>query len=251
MDPSLRRGWRELRRTLLDFLFPTPCVACGARQAEPDASGQLCRICAAHLDPLHADGCPRCGEAPEPMGCAARHARLLPLRAARSAFRYRGTGGALVRRFKFTGAMEPADYMAQALAQRAPSWLGPARPRPMLVPIPLHAGRLAARGFDQAELLARLLARRLGWCAETANLVRARATLPQGDARVLSRERNVAAAFAILRPQAFAGRRILLVDDVTTSGATARACARQALRAGAASVELWTVCRGQSPGGAL
>jgi predicted amidophosphoribosyltransferase len=112
-----------------------------------------------------------------------------------------------------------------------------------LVPAPLHAARRRERGFDQAEWLARAVAARLGLDVACGVLARRRATLPQGDPRVTSRSANVEGAFAVVRLRAVAGRSVVLVDDVLTSGATARACAEQLLAAGARDVSVLTACR--------
>ncbi len=115
--------------------------------------------------------------------------------------------------------------------------------RALLVPVPLHRRRRRLRGFDQARLLAAAVARRDGLQVEPAGLRRVVATLPQGDPRVTSRERNVAKAFAAGPATSVAGRRVILVDDVMTSGATPRACAAVLVAMGAAEVALLTACR--------
>ncbi|MEO6596509.1 MAG: hypothetical protein ABIP94_17295 [Planctomycetota bacterium] len=112
-----------------------------------------------------------------------------------------------------------------------------------MVPVPLHAARRRQRGFDQAEWLARRVAGRLGLMVESGVLARARATLPQGDPRVLSRERNIDGAFRLANPARIVGRRIVLIDDVFTSGATARCCAGLLREAGALEVGMLAACR--------
>ena len=113
----------------------------------------------------------------------------------------------------------------------------------MLVSVPLHAARRRERGFDHAAWLAERLAGRLRLVAAPATLVRTRATLPQGDPRVQSREGNVAGAFSVRRPAAIRGRHVVLVDDVVTSGATARQCAEVLHDAGASAVAMLAACR--------
>ena len=121
---------------------------------------------------------------------------------------------------------------------RSPEWR-----RARLVAVPLHRSRLRARGFDQAQWLAAGIGRALCLDAPVAVLARARATLPQGDPRVVSRENNVEGAFAVSRPRAVVGKRVILIDDVITSGATARACAQLLQDAGAIEVALLTACQ--------
>jgi predicted amidophosphoribosyltransferase len=118
----------------------------------------------------------------------------------------------------------------------------------ILVPVPADRGRRQQRGFDQSEWLAGRLAQRLGLHCPLGCLQRIRTTLPQGDPRVVSRQRNVAGAFAVrIGDRRLAGARVLLVDDVVTTGATARECARAARRGGAKSVALVTACRAREP----
>ncbi|MBZ5577141.1 MAG: ComF family protein [Acidobacteriia bacterium] len=111
-----------------------------------------------------------------------------------------------------------------------------------IVPVPLHWRRQWQRGFNQAELLARGLSRRLGIPVVKA-LRRSRSTQAQAGLSNTGRRKNVTAAFRSRRGQVVAGQRILLIDDVMTTGSTAAACAMALKRAGAARVALGTVAR--------
>ena len=111
-----------------------------------------------------------------------------------------------------------------------------------VVPVPLHWRRRWQRGFNQSELLARGIGKQCGLPVLTA-LRRTRYTAAQAGLSNTGRRRNVATAFAVRRGQALAGKRLLLIDDVLTTGSTAAACARVLRRAGAASVVLLTVAR--------
>ncbi|HWB98813.1 MAG TPA: ComF family protein [Bryobacteraceae bacterium] len=112
----------------------------------------------------------------------------------------------------------------------------------VVAPVPLHWRRRWRRGFNQSELLAREIARR--WSVPVENLARrSRATLTQAGLSNAARRENVSRAFAVPRPRGVEGRRILLVDDVMTTGATASACALALKRAGARSVNLLTLAR--------
>lgn len=163
---------------------------------------------------------------------------------ARAPYGYAGTGGALVRRLKLDGDFAAGEILIRAMADRARAmacsrdWR-----RAVLVSVPLHRSRLRERGFDQAQLLAAGIGRALGLAAPAGVLARVRSTLPQGDPRVASRRHNVDSAFAVGRPRQVVGLRVILVDDVVTSGSTAQACARQLLAAGAREVALVTACQ--------
>jgi ComF family protein len=113
----------------------------------------------------------------------------------------------------------------------------------LVIPVPLHRRRLWWRGFNQAAILAAEIARRIGAPLDTAALIRMRPTPPQTARSHDDRTRNVRGAFAVPKPARVLGRRVLLVDDVMTTGATADECARTLLRAGAACVDVFTLAR--------
>jgi predicted amidophosphoribosyltransferase len=146
---------------------------------------------------------------------------------------YRGSGGAIVRRFKFEGCPVAGERMLHAMRRALGGSVSGEGRRTKVVAVPMHRQRRREHGYDQAERLAIGLGDLLGLSYQDGVLVRRRATLSQADPRVTSREANVAGAFHLARPAAVEGAGILLVDDVCTSGATARACAA-VLRAGGA-----------------
>jgi ComF family protein len=113
----------------------------------------------------------------------------------------------------------------------------------VVLPVPLHPRRRRQRGFNQSELLARILAERIGLDLDTRSLIRSRNTPQQTRAHNRDqREQNLRDAFRCRRPDSIAARRILLVDDVLTTGATARECARTLKAAGAAEVVALSFC---------
>ncbi len=113
-----------------------------------------------------------------------------------------------------------------------------------LVSVPLHPRKLRSRGMDQAAWLAEGLTQRAGITFLPGVLRRMRETMPQGDPRVTSRAHNVADAFGLRRPRAVRGKRVILVDDVYTSGSTARECAALLRAGGCREVLLLTAARG-------
>ncbi|MEZ5965866.1 MAG: hypothetical protein R3F56_18670 [Planctomycetota bacterium] len=161
----------------------------------------------------------------------------------RAPFRYRGTGADLVHRFKFGRDLATGQHLARAMALAIGPWArGPGR-RALVVAVPRHRRKLRQAGFDQAGWLARAVADRTGLVLGQNLLVRTRPTLAQADPRVTNREANVADAFACPGAWAVEGRLVLLVDDVLTSGATARACAATIRAARASAVAVVTAAR--------
>jgi ComF family protein len=116
-------------------------------------------------------------------------------------------------------------------------------PSVLLVAVPLHPRRLRERGFNQSELIARALGRRTGLPVLKHALSRRHDTRPQAGLSAAERRRNVAEAFVPRACPALQGRTLILIDDVFTTGATARACATALRRAGAAAVRVLTVAR--------
>jgi ComF family protein len=171
--------------------------------------------------------CRRCGveveSAAKQCGC---RGRLKALATLRSAVAYEGPIELAIQRFKYEGWRRLAEPLALLLAERLAVEGLAAHD---VVPVPLHPDRLRQRGFNQADLLARELRRRLALGKPQGELIRTRATPPQVGHDRLWRLENVRGAFA-WRGSHLAGRSLLLVDDVATTGATLDACAA-ALRA--------------------
>ncbi|MFM8979749.1 MAG: ComF family protein [Planctomycetia bacterium] len=241
--------WRAASRALLDLLFAPHCAACGREAweaAEPDA---LCLSCAARVEPLQAR-CERCGRRAGPLGgvrgclrCAAEHWPVEGIVAGQS---YRGVPRELVVALKFRARARAAQALARWLAL---SLEARALPGDLLVPVPLSHRRLATRGFNQAEVLARHVGAALHVPLDAQALQRTRHGPPQSAQRPGQRRRGARGAFTAL-PGRVQGRCVIVVDDVLTSGATALACAHALARAGAAAVVLAAACRSEGHPGA-
>jgi ComF family protein len=234
---------------LLNFLYPPRCAACGV--ALPiDTTRRVCAPCLAAVEPLLPPLCLLCGA---PLQAAEINERCAHCRAAPPAFnsaraitRYRsGTEGsntvaALLRRHKYgldqSLGRALAEYLDAAPAFEAGAY-------DVVIPVPLHRTRLRWRGFNQAALLSVTLARRLNCALDVITLARVRSTPSQTARDRAQRVRNVRGAFAVLRPCRVAGRRVLLVDDVMTTGATADECARVLRAAGARRIDVLTLAR--------
>lgn len=173
-----------------------------------------------------------------PAARCGRCLRKAPLRVSTLApFQYRAPVDALILAFKRGGDLANGRLLAHLLAEAARSVVQPQA----LVPVPLHISRVRERGFDQAKLLARDLARELA-LPVISGLRRVRATPHQFAFDKAGRKRNVRGAFAA-EPELAGYAHIALVDDVATTGSTLEACALAALRAGVQRVDAWVVAR--------
>jgi ComF family protein len=239
----------SIPRSLLDFLLPGGCVVC--RRWIPDGDDIVCGPCRSRLSPASWPRCPRCHH---PRGTGREEAddclecRDWPeeLAAARYAYVLVPPASDLVHALKYEGWRELAGVMAAPMARAARSVLGPAGPVELavVVPVPTTARRLRERGYNQAGLLAEGLAARLHLPMVEA-LTRARADASQTALAPGERRENVRGAFAV-DPGArarIAGRGILLVDDVLTTGATAGEAAATLARTGTERVALVTFAR--------
>lgn len=243
--------YHSLRRLLARL--PGACLLC---EAPADAWG-LCEPCLADL-PWNRDACPRCALPPvdDPAGdpasgpavgtgpCPACRAEVPPQTLALAALRYEFPVSHLISRLKYAGRLVHAPVLGELLTAAVSAHPGPLPD--LILPVPLHDRRLGARGYNQALEIARPVARFTGLPLETGLLRRTRATLPQMTLDRAARADNPAGAFAV-DPRRLAvlgpGRRVALVDDVMTTGATLGEMARTLLAAGMVGVEYWVVAR--------
>lgn len=238
-------------RQMLDFALPPRCPGCGAIVGDPH---RFCLDCWRSLTFLGEPCCRRCGLPFEFEGegeCGRCLAEPPPFDRLRAAVAYGEVSRHVALRLKYSGRPGLAGTLAHFMLRHLDR--GGAG-EPLLVPVPLHRWRIWRRGYNQAALVASELARRSGLPAELDLIRRIRPTPPLKGLGRRERALAVRGAFKVppeARPR-LAGRRIVLVDDVYTSGATASACARALKRAGASSVELlcWARVVAVDPAGA-
>ena len=222
----------------LDFALPPRCPGCGEVTDQPHV---FCPPCWSSLEWLRG-GCARCGlplEAGDTEECGRCIAAQPPFERMRSAVAYGELPKILVTRLKYGRKVGLARTMAHHMA----NLLDPALPTPIFVPVPLHRSRLWGRGFNQSQLIAVALARAVGGSAEPSLLCRTRRTRPLKGMTPTQRRLETRGAFKLRKAGALDGRRIVLVDDVLTTGSTAEACARALRKGGAARIELLTFAR--------
>jgi ComF family protein len=225
----------KLKNSVLDLIFPPRCVGCGSE------GSFLCSQCKSALAHLHPPLCPRCGiPLHADSYCYACKNYQREIDGIRSLFPLNGVVRRAVLQFKYQNvkalAAPLADLMWEYLSMHH-------MPADALVPVPLHPRRLRERGYNQSSLLAVELGRLTSCPVAEGALLRTKNTPPQTKTKSAEeRRQNVAGAFSCLGRR-LSGRRVLLIDDVCTSGATHDACATALKRAGTASVWGLTLAR--------
>ena len=240
----------RLGRGALDLLLPPQCLTCDSVVDEP---GRLCVPCFRETGFVTAPMCVCCGVpfgnagqgGPESL-CPTCRANTPAFETARAALRYDARAREIVLPFKHADRIELARGLVPLMARAGAALLARAD---LLVPVPLHRRRLFTRRYNQAALLARALGRIAHCPALLDGLIRHRATAPLGECNAAERAAAVAGVFAARprRAAALAGRRVLLIDDVMTSGATVNECARTLRAAGAVAVDVLVAARVPDP----
>jgi ComF family protein len=234
----VRRGLHAWARRLLDLVYPPHCVVCERGGA------WLCGDCLASVVLLPAPRCPHCGRPmPATELCAACRAQASFLMGIRSVGYYAPPLREAIHALKYNGVRVLAEPLGELLAE---AYSQSATPVSVIVPVPLHRTRLRYRGYNQAVLLARAFGTRVGLPVVSECLARNRATRSQVGLNADERRANVQAAF-VCTDGTLRGERVLLLDDVFTTGATLEACAQALLDGGATGVWALTLARALGP----
>jgi len=239
---------RQASQQLLDLVFPPRCVVCQR------TGTWLCSTCLARLPRLPIQVCVRCGK-PEASGlCASCRQAPLAIDGIRSVLRFEDSARHTIHCFKYANRPVLATPLAGLMAEY---WREQPLPADVIVPVPLHVARQRERGYNQADLLARALGHSINLPVSGNALRRVRPTPAQVGLNMAERRANVCGAFAspgISYAQGSSvtwgnpdvpvyGQRVLVVDDVCTTGATLEACSLALRAAGAVSVWGFTLAR--------
>ncbi|NLG84688.1 MAG: ComF family protein [Firmicutes bacterium] len=240
--------WRDFLTGLTDLLFPPSvrCAVCGRETAHPTLA--FCPTCLSRLPFLTPPLCSRCGRllrlATRREICPECERERLFFSRARAVCLYDGPARAYLQEVKIRRSLVLARALAGLLARYAREESGLFRAYAVIVPVPLHRERETERGFNQAAVMATAVGEALRRPVLDGILIRTRPTEAQRRLDRRERRENVQGAFRVTMPAALAGRRILLLDDILTTGYTASECARAMLRAGAVEIGVLTLTNG-------
>jgi len=249
-DLGVARRLRQAGRLALDLLLPPRCAACDNTVS---VQGQLCSECFGRTNFVTVPLCLRCGvpfasadQGGEEGLCPGCREHPPVFRQARAALRYDDQARRLILPLKHGDRIELAEILAPMMVRAGVGLLAAAE---VLVPVPLHRRRLFQRKYNQAAVLAFAVGRLAGRPVLPDALVRTRRTEPLDRKSPEERAREVAGSFSVLPSRAgrIAGRTVLLVDDVMTSGSTAGACAAVLMAAGATAVDVLVAARVPDP----
>jgi ComF family protein len=219
-----------------DLFMPPVCLHCEARRWK---STPLCFSCLRKLRPLASGSCVTCG-VPD---CGEDHLDwCFPFASSRFLFRMGPELSTLIHGFKYRHLRRHIPFLSAYLKYR-PDLGDFLKSRDAVVPVPLHAARRRERGFNQAEEIAREMGEACGIPMLPGALRRVRSTGTQTKLGRGKRQDNLKGAFACPKPESVAGKKIVLVDDVFTTGATASECARLLMASGCASVDVMALAK--------
>ena len=233
--------FHRLIENILNITLPYRCLKCGKILEQ---EGYLCDKCASEISFITSPYCQRCGQPLNDKvkfcaGCAGGKHRFYRL--ARSAMIYDDSDKNLILGFKFFDHTENANLLAAMLKVAGKDIFDAGVD--LLIPVPLHYTRLIKRRYNQSALLATKLGEMSKISVDYFSLIRHRKTRPQVEFSGKARISNVKNAFSVKNPQQIKGKRIVLIDDVMTTGSTLKECSSALKKAGAKSVDILTVAR--------
>ena len=230
-------------KNIIDVILPPRCLMCGRILSGENG---LCEECFSKINFIGRAVCYKCGH-PQVSGKTVQSCPICmndaknPFRMQRSRVYYDENSRPLLLNFKFHDRTENAGVLAQ--------WLYTAghdiweKGVDVLIPVPLHRARLRSRKYNQSALLCKELSKLIGIPVDYTSLVRCINTKPQVECNGNARKHNVKDAFQVKNPEKIQGKRVVLIDDIMTTGSTLKECAKVLLKSGALSVDALTVAR--------
>ena len=229
----------------IKYVLPNRCLMCGKII---DSKNSICADCFEKITFITRPYCQCCGrpflsavESTENMLCVDCLTKKSPFRLCRSAIEYDEFSKKLLLNFKFADHVENKKIFAKWLLLACKDILSAGAD--VIIPVPLHYTRLLKRKYNQSAILANELSFLTGISAEYDVLKKIKRTLPQAKCNGKKRKINVRNAFSVAHPEKIKGKRIVLIDDIFTTGSTMKECAKVLLKAGALSVDALTVAR--------
>lgn len=232
-------------KAILDILYPPRCHGCGDT-VRSGAEIMLCGTCLKELTFIRSPLCLICGKELDSCGnedhfCVSCLRQAPSFDSARSVLHFKPPARTLLHRLKFYGDTGAAATLVRLIAVRGA--IERTRDYDLIIPVPLHPARLRRRGLNQSLVLARLLFPEDRGKIAPAALLRLKNTIAQTALDGAARRKNLRGAFAVEPSIAFGNTKVLLVDDVYTTGTTASECAQTVKKAGAARVDILTIAR--------
>ena len=238
---------KKLKKFILDLIFPPRCLFC-AKSTENEKFSLICESCFSEIPKNSAVFCPKCfSRRPKTTNCSACASKLDLKLLGIASFYQDEKVKTLIWKFKYNFLKELAYPLAELLTAylklAAPEWCYDNSI--ILVPVPLHKRKKNWRGFNQSELIGKIVAENFGWRFENSTLIRTRHNAAQVEMENFEeRQKNVKNLFAVKNPEKIKDKKIVLLDDVFTSGATLFECAKTLKMAGAKKIYGVVIAKG-------
>lgn len=235
----------RILRAVINFILPLRCLICGKTMP---VQGCLCTECFEKINFITKPYCQHCGkplngDADDIQGlcCISCLKKKNNFRLCRSAIEYDNFSKRIILDFKFKDHLENKKLLVQWMLLAGKDIFNTGVD--LIIPVPLYFTRLLSRKYNQSAILAAEISKSTNIPADYKSLKKVRNTLPQVQCNGTKRKTNVKNAFQVMSPDKIKGKRILLIDDVYTTGSTLRECSKVLLKAGAKSVDILTVAR--------
>jgi len=238
-----------LLKSLIMFIYPAQCRFC-KQTLDPSHGYYICRNCWEAIKPVETPFCEICGyplsqfpALPEKVYSCRNCPDDVRFRRARSITDYDSAAGEAIRLLKYHGKTVMAKRLADLMAKAMPSFLN-IEDYDCIIPVPIYKKKRRQRGYNQMELIGRIFSSKTGLYMNIVSLIKIKDTQPQASLSLKERKTNVKDAYKVIDPDLIAGKRILLIDDVYTTGTTVNECAKTLLTQGKANyIDVFTIAR--------